>query len=194
MSDNEELNPQETENLTPEVDDIDVDIEVSDSDDFGASDPLDTDDEEVITEPVSKEEFYQKDVAEEEFGEKDPETTIFSNDALDDEPKRAAHTIFRSMDEPEDDEDESGHEMEMIYDIPVKVDVELGRTEMTIEELLAMRPGSIITLQGLAGDPMRVMVNGHPVAKGEIVVADGKYGIRVTETISPSERVKKINQ
>jgi flagellar motor switch protein FliN len=85
-------------------------------------------------------------------------------------------------------------ELEMIMDIPVKLYVELGRTRITIKQLLELTQGSVVELEGLAGDPMDILINGHLIAQGEIVVVDEKYGIRVTEIITPSERAQKLNQ
>lgn len=85
-------------------------------------------------------------------------------------------------------------ELEMIMDIPVKLYVELGRTRITIKQLLELTQGSVVELEGLAGDPMDILINGHLIAQGEVVVVDEKYGIRVTEIITPSERAQKLNQ
>ncbi len=84
--------------------------------------------------------------------------------------------------------------LEMIMDIPVKLNVELGRTRITIKQLLELAQGSVVELDGLAGDPMEILINGYLVAQGEVVVVDDKYGIRITEIISPSERIQKLNR
>lgn len=85
-------------------------------------------------------------------------------------------------------------DLEMIMDIPVKLTVELGRTRITIKQLLELAQGSVIELDGLAGEPMDILINGYLIAQGEVVVVDDKYGIRVTEIITPSERVQKLNR
>ncbi|GAB2798589.1 flagellar motor switch protein FliN [Halomonas shantousis] len=85
-------------------------------------------------------------------------------------------------------------DLEMIMDIPVKLTVELGRTRITIKELLELAQGSVIELEGLAGEPMDILINGYLIAQGEVVVVDDKYGIRITEIITPSERVQKLNR
>ncbi|HEX8542348.1 MAG TPA: flagellar motor switch protein FliN [Pseudomonas sp.] len=85
-------------------------------------------------------------------------------------------------------------EMEMIMDIPVKLSVELGRTRITIKQLLELAQGSVLGLDGLAGEPMDILINSYLIAQGEVVVVDDKYGIRITEIITPSERVQKLNR
>ena len=88
----------------------------------------------------------------------------------------------------------ASRDLEMIMDIPVKLTVELGRTRITIKQLLELAQGSVIELDGLAGEPMDIQINGYLIAQGEVVVVDDKYGIRITEIITPSERVQKLNR
>jgi flagellar motor switch protein FliN/FliY len=79
-------------------------------------------------------------------------------------------------------------ELERLYEVPVELAVEIGRTRMTIRETLALGPGSIVTLNRLAGEPVDLLVNGKPIARGEVVVIDEEFGLRVTEVVSsPSE-------
>ncbi len=85
-------------------------------------------------------------------------------------------------------------DLEMIMDIPVKLTVELGRTKLTIKQLLELAQGSVIELEGLAGEPMDILINGYLIAQGEVVVIEAKYGIRITEIITPSERIHKLNR
>ena len=85
-------------------------------------------------------------------------------------------------------------DLDMIMDIPVKLSVELGRTRITIKQLLELAQGSVIELDGLAGEPMDILINGYLVAQGEVVVVEDKYGIRITEIVTPSERVQKLNR
>ncbi|ALQ01337.1 flagellar motor switch protein FliN [Pseudomonas brassicacearum] len=85
-------------------------------------------------------------------------------------------------------------ELEMIMDIPVKLSVELGRTRITIKQLLELAQGSVLALDGLAGEPMDILINSYLIAQGEVVVVDERYGIRITEIITPSERVQKLNR
>jgi flagellar motor switch protein FliN/FliY len=77
-------------------------------------------------------------------------------------------------------------ELERLYDVPVELAVEIGRTQMTIRETLALGPGSIVSLDRLAGDPVDLLVNGKPIARGEVVVIDEEFGLRVTEVTSPN--------
>ena len=76
-------------------------------------------------------------------------------------------------------------ELERLYDVPVELAVEIGRTHMTIRETLALGPGSIVTLNRLAGEPGDLLVNGKPIARGEVVVIDEEFGLRVTEVLAP---------
>ena len=82
--------------------------------------------------------------------------------------------------------------LDFIMDIPLNVTVELGRTTMVIEDLLQLGPGSVVELSKLAGEPMEVLVNERLVARGEVVVVNEKFGIRLTDIISPFERIKSF--
>lgn len=82
--------------------------------------------------------------------------------------------------------------MELILDIPVAVTVEVGRTKMTIRNLLQLNQGGIIALDRLAGEPLDVLVNGTLVAHGEVVVVSDKFGIRLTDIVSKAERIKRL--
>ncbi|MDY0073472.1 MAG: flagellar motor switch protein FliN [Thauera sp.] len=84
------------------------------------------------------------------------------------------------------------NDFDMILDIPVQITVELGRTKLTIRNLLQLAHGSVVELDGLAGEPMDVLVNGTLIAQGEVVVVNDKFGIRLTDIISPAERMRKI--
>lgn len=83
---------------------------------------------------------------------------------------------------------------DMILDIPVALTVELGRTKISIRNLLQLAHGSVVELDGLAGEPMDVLVNGMLIAQGEVVVVNDKFGIRLTDIITPQERIKKLNK
>lgn len=82
--------------------------------------------------------------------------------------------------------------LQMILDIPLRVTVELGRTKMPVSELLNLTQGSVIELNKLAGEPMEVLVNDKLIARGEAVVVNEKFGVRLTDVISPSERVEQL--
>jgi flagellar motor switch protein FliN/FliY len=82
--------------------------------------------------------------------------------------------------------------MEFVLDIPLEVTVELGRTKMLINDLLKLGQGSVIELTKLAGESLEILANQKPIARGEVVVVNEKYGIRLTEVISPMERVERL--
>ncbi len=82
--------------------------------------------------------------------------------------------------------------LKLILDIPLKVTVELGRTKMLVSELLNLTQGSVIELSKLAGEPMEVLVNDKLIARGEAVVVNEKFGVRLTDIISPQERVEQL--
>ena len=83
---------------------------------------------------------------------------------------------------------------DLILDIPVNLTVELGRTHISIRNLLQLAHGSVVELEGLAGEPMNVLINGTLIAQGEVVVVNDKFGIRLTDIITPSERMNKISR
>ena len=82
--------------------------------------------------------------------------------------------------------------MEFILDIPLEVTVELGRTKMLINDLLKLGQGSVIELSKLAGESLEILANQKPIARGEVVVVNEKYGVRLTEVISPMERIERL--
>ena len=86
------------------------------------------------------------------------------------------------------------NDLDMIMDIPVQLSVELGRTKMPIKNLLQLAQGSVVELSGLAGEPLDVLINGFLIAQGEVVVVNEKLGIRVTDIITPSERLRRLNR
>lgn len=86
------------------------------------------------------------------------------------------------------------NEIDFILDIPVQLTVELGRTKIAIKNLLQLAQGSVVELDGMAGEPMDVLVNGCLIAQGEVVVVNDKFGIRLTDIITPSERIRKLNR
>ncbi|QJA05529.1 flagellar motor switch protein FliN [Thermosulfurimonas marina] len=85
-------------------------------------------------------------------------------------------------------------ELELILDIPLEVSVEIGRTKMILNDLLKLTQGSIIELNKMAGEPVEIYVNGRLMARGEVVVVNDRFGVRLTEIISPQERVKKLGE
>ena len=89
---------------------------------------------------------------------------------------------------------ETQNDIDFILDIPVQLTVELGRTKIAIKNLLQLAQGSVVELDGMAGEPMDVLVNGCLIAQGEVVVVNDKFGIRLTDIITPAERIRKINR
>ena len=85
-------------------------------------------------------------------------------------------------------------DIDMILDIPVQLTVELGRTKIPIRHILQLAQGSVVELDGLAGAPMDVFVNGCLIAQGEVVAVNDKFGIRLTDIVTPSERMRKLNR
>jgi flagellar motor switch protein FliN/FliY len=86
------------------------------------------------------------------------------------------------------------NDIDLVMDVPVQVTVELGRAKMQIRNLLALTYGSVIELDILAGEPLEVVVNGCLVAQGEVVIVNDRYGIRLTDIVTPAERLRKINR
>ena len=89
---------------------------------------------------------------------------------------------------------ETHNDIDFILDIPVQLTVELGRTKIAIKNLLQLAQGSVVELDGMAGEPMDVLVSGCLIAQGEVVVVNDKFGIRLTDIITPSERIRKLNK
>jgi flagellar motor switch protein FliN/FliY len=100
--------------------------------------------------------------------------------------------IFRNM-APTGNGD--GHQdLDLILDIPVALTVELGRTKIPIKHILQLAQGSVIELEAMAGEPMDVLVNGCLIAQGEVVVVNEKFGIRLTDIVTPSERMRRLHK
>ena len=86
------------------------------------------------------------------------------------------------------------NDINMILDIPVQLTVELGRTRIPIKHILQLAQGSVVELDALAGEPMDVLVNGYLIAQGEVVVVNEKFGIRLTDIVTPSERMRRLSR
>lgn len=86
------------------------------------------------------------------------------------------------------------NDLNMILDIPVQLTVELGRTKIPIKNILQLAQGSVVELDALAGEPMDVLVNGYLIAQGEVVVVNDKFGIRLTDIVTPSERMRRLSR
>lgn len=106
----------------------------------------------------------------------------------DDDPTSAA-----TFDELTDESGGGSVNMDAILDVPVTISMEIGRTRINIRNLLQLNQGSVVELDRLAGEPMDVLVNGTLIAQGEVVVVNEKFGLRLTDIISPTERVKRLS-
>lgn len=107
--------------------------------------------------------------------------------------KSAAASKALPLDEMRDDGiPKTMQNLDVILDIPVSIAMEVGRTSISIRNLLQLNQGSVIELDRLAGEPLDVLVNGTLIAHGEVVVVNEKFGIRMTDVISPSERIKRL--
>ena len=113
--------------------------------------------------------------------------------ALDDQAEGERQTEMATFDELKDDSGSGSVNMDAILDVPVTISMEIGRTRINIRNLLQLNQGSVVELDRLAGEPMDVLVNGTLIAQGEVVVVNEKFGLRLTDIISPSERVKRLS-
>lgn len=135
--------------------------------------------------------------------EKDPNEELadeWSEALADQESAEEAESSTESAQFQELQEESSGVSggsdvsLDGILDIPVTISMEIGRTHINIRNLLQLNQGSVVELDRLAGEPMDVLVNGTLIAQGEVVVVNEKFGIRLTDVISPSERVKRLGK
>lgn len=130
-----------------------------------------------------------------EWAEALEESGDTDSDALPEETTDAvADVAAAGFDNLEDNSSGSSDDinMDVILDIPVKLSMEIGRTSVNIRSLLQLNQGSVIELDRMAGEPLDVLVNGTLIAHGEVVVVNEKFGIRLTDVVSPAERVKKL--
>ncbi|MCO6536410.1 MAG: flagellar motor switch protein FliN [Gilliamella sp.] len=125
-------------------------------------------------------------------------TDIIPNNGEDQEEKVMSdelitkEAIFETL-SPQQTKDKK-QDINLILDIPVDLSVELGRTKIAIKDLLNLTQGSVIALDGLAGEPLDILINGYLIAQGEIVVVGDNYGVRITDIITPSERVRRLSR
>lgn len=96
------------------------------------------------------------------------------------------------MERTQTEEPAPNQRFELLLDVPLEVTVQLGRTRMTIQELLALGPGSVVELDKVAGEPLDIIVNDRLVARGEAVVVNDKFGVRITDIVSRSERIARL--
>ena len=90
--------------------------------------------------------------------------------------------------------DDVPRNFDLLLDIPLEVTVEIGRAKVALRDLIALVPGSVVELAKLAHEPFEVLVNGKPIARGEAVMVGDKFGVRLTDVISPSERIAGLNK
>jgi flagellar motor switch protein FliN/FliY len=129
--------------------------------------------------------------AEDDWAAAMAEQAVVDSAAAAQAPQKA--NIFQNL-SPADGNPAAANNLDLILDIPVQLTVELGRTKIAIRNLLQLAQGSVVELDGLAGEPMDVLVNGCLIAQGEVVVVNDKFGIRLTDIISPAERLRRINR
>lgn len=108
------------------------------------------------------------------------------------QPEQAAPVAFQNFGAA--NPTAAGNDINMILDIPVQLTVELGRTRIPIKHILQLAQGSVVELDALAGEPMDVLVNGYLIAQGEVVVVNDKFGIRLTDIVTPSERMRRLSK
>jgi flagellar motor switch protein FliN len=131
-------------------------------------------------------------VAEDDWGAAMAEQASAESSAL--QTNNVEQTQVFSEFSPKNKLNETQNDIDFILDIPVQLTVELGRTKIAIKNLLQLAQGSVVELDGMAGEPMDVLVNGCLIAQGEVVVVNDKFGIRLTDIITPAERIRKINK
>ncbi|CCK75408.1 Flagellar motor switch protein FliN [Oleispira antarctica RB-8] len=198
-SQNENENTPENESAaeneqTPEVNPNDIDIDalvgdvaagVEDASEDGVSEESNGD--EAVTDEWAA--AMAEDPTTEEAGNVD--------DGWGDAMAEEADSIKQAKLDPLTDEGQSGSdhltpELDVILDIPVSISMEVGRTEIPIRNLLQLNQGSVVELDRLAGEPLDVLVNGTLIAHGEVVMVNDKFGIRLTDVVSQSERIQRL--
>lgn len=106
----------------------------------------------------------------------------------------AAASVPGVMDSLQAERGTATPDIERILDIPVQLSVEIGRTRTSIKQVLALSQGSVVELDSVAGAPMDVLINGYLIAQGEVVVVNDRFGIRLTDIVTPSERMRRLNR
>ncbi|MDO5056392.1 MAG: flagellar motor switch protein FliN [Lautropia sp.] len=105
-----------------------------------------------------------------------------------------AASIPGVMEKLQQEQASAGHDIERILDIPVQLSVEIGRTRTSIKHVLQLAQGSVVELDAQAGAPMDVLINGYLIAQGEVVVVNDRFGIRLTDIVTPAERMRRLNR
>ncbi|VVO25673.1 flagellar motor switch protein FliN [Pseudomonas fluorescens] len=127
-----------------------------------------------------------------DVGQDDIDALLAADAATAPAGKRLPMEEFGSVPKNNDPVTLDGPNLDVILDIPVSISMEVGSTDINLRNLLQLNQGSVIELDRLAGEPLDVLVNGTLIAHGEVVVVNEKFGIRLTDVISPSERIKKL--
>lgn len=157
-----------------------------------ASDPMaNTEMEEMMAEADVADSNVET-IAEDDWGAAMAEQATAESSALQNSTVEKAQ-VFNEF-SPSNKLQDTQNDIDFILDIPVQLTVELGRTKIAIKNLLQLAQGSVVELDGMAGEPMDVLVNGCLIAQGEVVVVNDKFGIRLTDIITPAERIRKINR
>lgn len=106
---------------------------------------------------------------------------------------KETNNAFQDFNTPPQQTEEDS-DLNLVMDLPINLTVELGKTHIPIKNLMQLNPGSVVELDSLAGEPLDIMVNGFLIAQGEVVVVNDKFGIRLTDIISPNDRIRKANK
>ncbi len=142
--------------------------------------------------PEGQEESVDQDQLSDEWAAAMEEAGVSEED---DSDPHGHDLLKKGLDEPTDGDmlaDVTNPNLDVILDIPVTISMEVGNTEISIRNLLQLNQGSVIELDRLAGEPLDVLVNGQLIAHGEVVMVNEKFGIRLTDVVSPTERIKKL--
>ncbi len=146
--------------------------------------------ENVAPEPVAAPEQAQEQVKDEEFGWDDVKEEL--EQVKSPAPKTEVSEVQFGELKKGEKKDKASFDLDFILDIPLTLTVELGRNKMLISELLQLGQGSVLELTKLAGEPMDIFINQRLIARGEVVVVNEKFGVRLTDIVSPAERVNRL--
>jgi flagellar motor switch protein FliN len=119
-------------------------------------------------------------------------TNHFGGHGFDQQPKNVQPAMFSEFQSVPPLQEHETRNLNMLLDIPLQVTVELGRTSRSVKEVLELTSGSVIELDKLAGEPVDILVNNRLIAKGEVVVIEENFGVRITDILSQKERIKKL--
>lgn len=175
LNQNQPGNPEDADQVQADVNEVEMtQVDTSDS---PSSNESDVEDEMLSALNDLPEEKQDDDVDNIEFPETGPQTQVSKAD-------------FQHLSEPAGKGKEQN--IDLLLDVNLPISIELGRTKMSISDILALGPGSVVELNKLAGEPVDLLVNQRIVAKGEVVVIDENFGVRVTQLMTPEERLKAL--